>query len=68
MNEIKFETEESLPLNVICCQQQLNTPMNGNSFNSSHDESFNEDQILVAYGTYLAPKFEKLVIILVLIQ
>ena len=62
-NELQFETEESLPLSVICCRQQAQTSnqMNGNSFNSSHEESLNEDQILIAYGTYLAPKFEKLV-------
>ena len=60
-NEIQFETEESLPLNVICCQQQSNNQLNGNSFNNSHDDI--NDQLLVVYGTYLAPKFEKMVFI-----
>lgn len=68
INEVNIETEESLPLNIICCQQPSNTTVSSDNHktNGDADDSLN-DHILVAYGTHLAPKFEKLVNIFILI-
>lgn len=59
-NQVEVETNEGVPLHIIFCYQLMSASSASNG-TEAQNGSGHGAQLLLSYGSYLAPKFERIV-------